>query len=92
MGAVSYLVVPFDKDNHVAVEEVGPMKVKSGVIEPHPSGDPEQSIIYTLDAISSSIPEWGLKMMMKTMVSGELKKRALKFKASSFYANFVAQS
>lgn len=90
-GDVTYLVVPFDKERHVAVEEAGPMKVKSGVLVPHPSGDPNLSVLYTLDMMSTSIPEWGLSMLLKSMVKGEMKKRATKFRASSYYANLLTQ-
>ena len=63
--------------------------MKSGVIQPHPSGDPDKSVIYTLDAMSASMPEWGLSMLMRSMVKSSMTKRISSFKASSYYANAV---
>ena len=34
-GDFSYIAVPYDIEN-VAIEEVGPTKLKSGVFSPHP--------------------------------------------------------
>lgn len=90
-GDTTYLVVPFDKERHVAVEESGPLKVKSGVIEPHPSGNPDACVIYTLDAMTSSIPDWSLSMLIRALVKSEMKRRCSKFKASSYYASLLAK-
>ena len=67
------------------------MKVKSGVIAPHPSGEPGRCVIYSLDAMTTSIPEWGLSMLLKTMIRSEMKKRCAKFKASTYYAELAAR-
>ena len=89
-GMLSYIVVPFDRQRGVAVEEVGPMKVKSGVVQAHPSGDPNKSVVFSLDMFGSGMPEWGLSMMMKTMLKSEMKKRTSAFLKSNYYARLMA--
>lgn len=91
-GSLSYLVVPFDRERGVAIEEVGPMKVKSGVLQAHPSGDPNQCVVYTLDCMGTGMPEWGLSMLMKNMLHGEMRKRTAAFKQSSHYERLVIAS
>ena len=90
-GDISYLAVPYDREMGRAIEEVGPLKVKSGVITAHPSGDPNRSVIYSLDCMGTTIPEWGLAMLMKSMLKSEIKKRADKFLKSSYYAQLARQ-
>lgn len=84
-GEWSYLVLPYDRERAHAVEEMGPLKVKSGVVSPHPSGDANRSVVYSLDSLGTSMPEWGLAMLMKTMLKGEMKKRSTAFIKSSHY-------
>ena len=58
-GSLSYVVVPFDLEKNVAINEWGPMKIKSGVVQPHPHDAQNKSILYSLDmAELGMVPSW----------------------------------
>ena len=79
--------MPYDIENNVAIEEVGPTKLKLGVFSPHPD-NPNMTIVHSLDMANLSMfPTWGLKMILKATVTGSIDAAA---KRSSRYKNFIA--
>jgi hypothetical protein len=57
----------------------------SGVILSH------RCVVYALDCLSTSIPEWGLSMLMKNQVKAEMKKRTDAFLKSAHYAQIMSR-
>ena len=89
-GDFSCIVVPYDIENNVAVEEVGPTKLKMAVFSPHPD-NPKMTIVNSLDTANLSFfPTWGLKMILKAKVTQSIDGSVKQYKASSRYKNFVA--
>ena len=89
-GDFSYIAVPYDIERNVAIEEVGPTKLKSGVFSPHPD-NPNMTIVHSLDMANlSMIPTWGLKMILKAKVTQSIDGSVKQYKASSRYKNFIA--
>ena len=83
-GDTSYVVVPFDVEKQVALESVGPMKIKSGVISPHPDS-PGKTMLRSLDSANlSMMPDWGLGMLLKSHVSKQIGSMQRLFKASEY--------
>ena len=83
-GCVSYVVVPFDIERHVALEESGPLKMKSGVIS-EIEGEPGKCRIASLDLANlSMMPSWGLALLLKSVVAKQLAKATSLFKASEY--------
>ena len=89
-GDFSCIVVPYDIENNVAIEEVGPTKLKSAVFSPHPD-NPNMTIVHSLDTANLALfPTWGLKMILKATVTGSIDASVKNYKASSRYKNFIA--
>ena len=84
-GAYGYAILPYDEEKGVTLEELGPMKVKCGVIKPHPD-DPNKSIVETLESGNLKyVPNFVLKGMMKKMGVKKLQELVDKYKKSSVY-------
>ena len=82
VGCISYVVVPFDIERHVALEEMGPLKIKSGVIS-EVEGEPNKCRIASLDMANlSMMPSWGLSLLLKSIVAKQIGKMTTLFKAS----------
>eukprot|EP00928_Gymnodinium_smaydae_P024725 TRINITY_DN19924_c0_g4_i1.p1 TRINITY_DN19924_c0_g4~~TRINITY_DN19924_c0_g4_i1.p1 ORF type:complete len:309 (-),score=66.27 TRINITY_DN19924_c0_g4_i1:189-1115(-) len=63
----AYAAVPFDVENNVCVESMGMLKIKTGVVSPHPT-NPSQCTLTGMDlADLGIIPSWGLGFMLKKM-------------------------
>jgi len=63
----SYAVIPFDVETNTCVESQGMLKIKSGVISPHPQ-DPSQSVLTGMDLANlGMMPSWGLGFLMKKL-------------------------
>ena len=83
-GSISYVIVPFDLANNVALTELGMLKIKSGVISPL-AGEPGKCVLYSLDMVNlSMMPSWGMSMMLKSVVMKQMTKMVSLFKASDY--------
>eukprot|EP00933_Yihiella_yeosuensis_P040702 TRINITY_DN3505_c0_g1_i1.p1 TRINITY_DN3505_c0_g1~~TRINITY_DN3505_c0_g1_i1.p1 ORF type:complete len:349 (+),score=77.68 TRINITY_DN3505_c0_g1_i1:22-1047(+) len=66
-GDFAYACVPFDLEQNIAVEEMGMLKIKTGVITAHPE-DPNMSLLRGMDLVNlGMIPSWGLGYLLKHM-------------------------
>merc|ERR1719265_2617251 len=64
-GDYAYAILPFDLEKNVAVEEMGMLKMKTGVISAHPS-DPEKSMLTGCDLFNlGMLPNWCLGFLVK---------------------------
>lgn len=63
-GSYGFIIIPFDIPNNTPLENLGPMRISSGVIMPHPT-DPNMAIMTKLDKMSMKfVPDFALKMML----------------------------
>ena len=82
----AYMSIPFDVEKNEAVEEIGGMKLKTGVVMPDPE-DPNKCIITTLDKVNLKyMPNFALKRLMRKAVNGKMFEMVKKYKASATYA------
>ena len=85
-NSFAYAIIPYNEEKKQAVEEIGPMKVKSGVIFPHPT-DAEKCMITSLDKLNLKyMPNFILKSMIKKEVGGRMTEMCNKYKKSAAYA------
>lgn len=81
----AYACFPYDDEKKIPVEEVGAMKIKSGIICPHPE-DPNKCLITSLDKVNLKyLPNFALKKMLKSTFSGKLHDMVNKYKKSTVY-------
>ena len=84
-GSVGYAIMPYDLEKGVTLEELGPMKIKVGVIKPDPA-DPNKSILESLESANLKyVPTFVLKGMLKKMGKKKLQELVTTYKKSSFY-------
>ena len=84
-GSYGYALLPYDLEKSLTLEEFGPMKIKCGVIKPHPT-DPNKSNIETLESGNLKfVPNFVLKGLMKKMGLKKIQDMVEKYKKSSFY-------
>lgn len=90
-GNFAYVVVPFDLERNVALEEFGNFGIKSGVITPHPT-DPNKSELTTADCAKLGyIPSWGLGFLIRKLASSSILSMVDRFKASETYQQALAE-
>eukprot|EP00747_Dinoflagellata_sp_TGD_P214077 gnl/TRDRNA2_/TRDRNA2_86970_c0_seq2.p1 gnl/TRDRNA2_/TRDRNA2_86970_c0~~gnl/TRDRNA2_/TRDRNA2_86970_c0_seq2.p1 ORF type:complete len:342 (+),score=66.98 gnl/TRDRNA2_/TRDRNA2_86970_c0_seq2:92-1117(+) len=78
----AYAAVPFDLENNLALEEMGMLKIKTGVVSPHPT-DPQKCTVNGMDLANLSyMPSWGLGYVMKKMLPPMLAGQVEKYKAT----------
>lgn len=87
-GDHAYCCIPYDMEKGQCCDQVGMLKIKSGVISPHPE-NPDKCILVSLDSMTPGMmmPDFALKAMMKSKATGPVKDMIVKFKKSQFYAN-----
>ena len=84
-GSFGYALLPYDLEKNLTLEEFGPMKIKCGVIKPHPT-DPNKSNIETLESGNLKfVPNFVLKGLMKKMGLKKIQDMVEKYKKSSIY-------
>merc|ERR550514_855128 len=79
-GDVAYAAVPFDLEQNVCLEEKGILKVKTGVISPHPT-DPGMCLLTGCDLVNlGMVPKWGLGFLLKKMTLPAIASQTAKYK------------
>ena len=85
-GQYGYAILPYDIEKETTLEELGPMKVKCGVIKPHPDDPENKSRITSLDSGNLKyVPTFVLKSMMKNVGMSKLLTMVAKYKKSTVY-------
>ena len=85
-NAFAYVIIPHDEEKRVAVEEIGPIKIATGVVLPHP--DDENKCIFNIleKANLKYVPNFALKALLKKEVLGKFSVMVVNFKKSDTYA------
>ena len=85
-NAFAYVMIPFDEEKRVAVEEIGPIKIATGVVLPNP--DDENKCIFNIleKASLKYMPNFALKALLKSQVLGKFNVMTANFKKSDTYA------
>ena len=66
------MIVPYDVKKEQVVEEMGPIKIQTGCVFPHPD-NPEKSIISFLEQLNLRfVPNFALKSLLKKEVQGKM--------------------
>jgi len=79
-GDYAYAIIPFDLEKNMAVEEIGMLKIKSGVISPHPT-DPKKSLVTGCDLVNlNMLPSWGIGFLLKKMSLPQVASMTAKYK------------
>ena len=84
-GQYGYAILPYDLEKEVTLEELGPLKVKCGVVMPHPE-DPNKSKITSLDSGNLKyVPTFVLKGLLKSTGQAKFLTMVAKYKKSTIY-------
>ena len=86
----AFAIIPWDPEKNEAVEQIGPMKIQSGVIMPNPN-DPNKCILTKLDKGNLKyMPTFALKMLLEKKLLGTLHTMVADFKKSKTYTELTA--
>merc|ERR1719174_2649302 len=82
-GHHAYACVPYDMENAVCLESMGPMKIKTGILSAHPKDPTNQTMLTGNDLadLPSMLPNFALAMLMKRMIPSEMAVMCEKYKA-----------
>lgn len=81
-GDFAYICAPFDLEKNAAVEEIGMLKTKSGVISPYAT-DPQMSMLTGCDLVNLGyMPSFGLPFLMKKLSLPQLAAQTAAFKTA----------
>jgi len=76
----AYACLPFDPERNVCLEEMGPLKVKTGVISPD-LANPEQCTLHGTDKVNMSMmPSWGMRILFKKFMPSQLAAMTVAYK------------
>ena len=90
-GQYAFAIIPWDVEKETAVEQIGPIKLNSGVIIPD-LGDPTKSIVTRIDRGNFKyMPSFALRMIIENKLIPTLEELVVNFKKSDYYAQLMAQ-
>ena len=88
-GNFAFAIIPWDSEKNQAVEQIGPMKIQSGVMIPNPD-DPNKCIITKLDKGNLKyMPNFALRMLLQKKLLGTMNDMVANFKKSKTYAELA---
>lgn len=81
----AFAIIPFDAEKNQPVDQIGPMKLQSGIIMPNPD-DPNKCILTKLDRANLRyMPNFALKMLLQKKLVGGMNQMILDYKKSKTY-------
>lgn len=86
----AFAIIPWDPEKNCAVEQIGPMKIQSGVIMPNPN-DPNKCILTKLDKGNLKyMPNFALRMLLEKKLMGAINQMVTDFKKSKTYTELTS--
>ena len=90
-GQYAFAIIPWDIEKEIPVEQIGPIKINSGVVIPDPE-DPNKSICTRIDRGNFKyMPSFALRMIIENKLIPTLEELVVNFKKSDYHAQLTAQ-